>query len=92
LDVSLIEGVQVPDVTAWLAAQPALEHPDYEDLETTWLRWATPDGTLIPTGAESARAARSEADAARNEADAARTRADRMAARLRALGIDPDAL
>lgn len=70
----------------------------YEDLEATWLRWATLDGTLLATGAERARAARAEADTARAEADTARTeadtaraRAEQLAARLRALGIDPDA-
>jgi hypothetical protein len=90
----------------------------YEDFESTWLRWATLDGAVIPTGAESARvarteaevarteaeaarteaeaarteagAARTEAEAARTEAEAARERAERLAARLRALGIEPD--
>ena len=63
----------------------------YEDLEATWLRWCTLDGTLIPTGVERADVARTEADAARTEADVARARAEQLAARLRALGIDPDA-
>ena len=62
----------------------------FEDFESTWLRWATLDGAVIPTGAESARAARTEAEAARTEAEAARERAERLAARLRALGTEPD--
>jgi Uma2 family endonuclease len=49
----------------------------YEGRHDRWLRWCTLDGTLILTGAE-----RAEQEA---------QRAERLAARLRSLGIDPDA-
>lgn len=48
----------------------------FEGISACWLRWRTRDGALLPTGAE--RASRAEA------------RASRLAARLRAMGIDPD--
>jgi Uma2 family endonuclease len=49
---------------------------EFNSIEATWLRWATLEGELLPTDAELAREERQ--------------RADRLAARLRALGIDPD--
>jgi Uma2 family endonuclease len=48
----------------------------YEGVRGTWLRWARLDGSLVPTGAE--------------RAEAAQARAERLAAKLRALGIDPN--
>ncbi|HYE72289.1 MAG TPA: Uma2 family endonuclease [Blastocatellia bacterium] len=64
----------------------------YEGVQDTWLRWADADGTIIPTGAEgqareAERAAR-ESERAEREAN----RAERLAAKLRELGIDPDAV
>jgi hypothetical protein len=49
----------------------------YEEREDTWLRWCDRNGVVIPTGAE--------------RADAEHERAERLAAKLRAAGIDPDA-
>lgn len=48
----------------------------YDDVEATWLRWATADGILLSTGEE--------------RADQAESRAERLAARLREMGVDPD--
>jgi Uma2 family endonuclease len=83
----------------------------YEDAEATWIRWAELDGTLIPTGAERAKAEamRAKAEAMRANAETKRANAEteranaeaeranaeaekafRLAARLRAAGIDPD--
>ncbi|MGF1467446.1 MAG: Uma2 family endonuclease [Sandaracinaceae bacterium] len=83
----------------------------FEDLPSTWLRWATLDGVPILTGRERAEQERERAeqereraeqeheraeqehDRAEQEHDRAeqeRERAERLAARLRALGIDPD--
>jgi hypothetical protein len=56
----------------------------FERATQRWLRWHDLAGALIPTGEECA-------DAERTRADAERTRADALAAKLRALGIDPDA-
>jgi len=75
----------------------------YEGRRERWLRWCRADGTVVPTGAERADAERERADAERGRADAERERAEserdradterehaeRLAARLRALGIDP---
>ncbi|HSN97409.1 MAG TPA: Uma2 family endonuclease [Candidatus Nanopelagicales bacterium] len=69
----------------------------YEGLQTVWLRWALPDGTLIPTGAERADAERlraeaehTRAEAAQARAEAAQARAERLAEKLRAHGVDPN--
>jgi hypothetical protein len=48
----------------------------FEEIESTWLRWADPQGNLLLTGHE--RAAQAE------------DRAARFAAQLRALGVDPE--
>ena len=56
----------------------------YQGCGDTWLRWCDCDGAVIPTGEE-----RAEAERARAEAE--RERAERLAAKLRAAGIDPDA-
>ncbi|MCX7853857.1 MAG: Uma2 family endonuclease, partial [Caldilineales bacterium] len=63
-----------------------------------WLRWCTLDGALIPTGAEQAAEERRRAEEERRRAEEEarraeeeRRRAERLAARLRSLGIDPDA-
>jgi Putative restriction endonuclease len=49
----------------------------YEGQTATWLRWCLPDGKLVPTG--------------RERAEQERERADRLAAQLRALGVEPEA-
>ena len=56
----------------------------FEGKQTQWLRWCTPDGPLIPTGAE-------RAEQERMRAEQERTRAERLTAQLRALGIEPEA-
>jgi len=49
----------------------------FEDMTGPWLRWRRRDGSLLLTGAE--------------RAESEKQRADRLAEKLRALGIDPDA-
>jgi len=49
---------------------------EYQGCEAMWLRWCDREGTVIPTGAE--------------RAEDERARAERLAARLRAAGIEPD--
>ena len=51
----------------------------FEQVRGTWLRWATLDGTLIATAADEHARAESE-----------KQRADALAAKLRALGVEPD--
>ena len=70
----------------------------FEYETATWLRWCRSNGELIPTGAEAAQRekARAEQEQARAEREQARAeqeqaRAERLAAKLRELGIDPEA-
>lgn len=76
-----------------------LWHGIYEDCFETWLRWTDAQGNLIPTGKERAEqeriekeVERAEKEHERAEKEAAQRRAEKLAARLRALGIDPDQL
>jgi Uma2 family endonuclease len=48
----------------------------YDGIEALWLRWATPDGTLLPTDTEDAEQAEQRADEAEQRADEAEQRAD----------------
>jgi hypothetical protein len=57
----------------------------YQDLELPWLRWWDAQGNLLPTPEE-------EAERQRQRAEEEHQRAERLAARLRALGVDPDQL
>jgi Uma2 family endonuclease len=56
----------------------------YEGGQATWLRWCDQAGQLIPTGAE-------RAEQAENQREQERQRAERLAAQLRALGVEPEA-
>ncbi len=53
---------------------------EYAGVDTTWLRWHDHEQQLIATGAEQ-----------RQRAEQERQRAEKLAARLREMGIDPDA-
>lgn len=75
----------------------------YKGIEATWLRWAKQDGTLLPTTQEHAlhqiererqrtAQAQQQAEQAQQQAEQERQRAERLAAQLRAMGIDPEAL
>ncbi len=59
----------------------------YKGIETTWLRWANLNNTLLPTAEEYERIRTAEAQ---QQAAAAQQRADRLAEHLRQMGIDPD--
>ncbi len=54
----------------------------YQNMESGWLRFVRPDGTLLPTGAELA-------DEAAQRAQSAEAERDRLLALLRAHGVDP---
>jgi Uma2 family endonuclease len=64
---------------------------EYEGEHQQWLRWVDRTGRLIPTGAERAESAEQRAESAEQRAESAEQRAERLAAQLRALGIDPAA-
>ncbi len=55
----------------------------FEGFDTRWLRWLNSEGKLIPTGLEGK-------DQEQQRADQERQRAERLAAQLRAMGIEPD--
>ncbi len=82
------EGITAPGQVVWLAAielgLTLWEGPFEEDVPRLWLRWCDREGRVIPTGAEGR-------EIERQGREAERQRADRLAERLRALGIDPDA-
>ncbi|APB33736.1 Uncharacterized protein conserved in cyanobacteria [Gloeomargarita lithophora Alchichica-D10] len=77
---------------------------DYRGVNTTWLRWANPDGQVLPTTQELAQHAEQEAQQAHQRAnlaeqsariahqraDLAEQRAAQLAQKLQELGIDPD--
>jgi len=67
-----------------------LWHGSYEGLTADWLRWCYEDGTVVPTGAERAEQERVRAEQERVRAEQERVRAERLAAQLRALGIEPE--
>ena len=67
-----------------LGLQLTLWQGVYETREGEWLRWCDAQGNLLPTGAE--RAAQEQHRANREQ-----QRAERLAAQLRALGIEPEA-
>ncbi|MCS6774436.1 MAG: Uma2 family endonuclease [Anaerolineae bacterium] len=72
---------------------------EYERVAAEWLRWCDAEGNVLLTGEERAERAEARAERAEARADQAeqqlaleRQRAERLAAQLRALGVDPDAL
>jgi Uma2 family endonuclease len=54
----------------------------YRSVEAVWLRWATLEGEILPTGQELAKQAQ-------QQAKQERLRGDRLEAQLRALGVEP---
>ena len=70
----------------------------FEEKLGHWLRWCDLEGNLLPTGAERAQQeaqraeqAQERAEQAQERAEQAQERAERLAAKLRELGVDPDA-
>lgn len=59
---------------------------------TNWLRWWDVDGNLLLWSAEQAEQERQRAEQERQRAEQERQRAELLAAKLRELGVDPDAL
>ncbi|MBD2067936.1 Uma2 family endonuclease [Leptolyngbya sp. FACHB-671] len=63
----------------------------YLGIHNRELRFFTSEGQLIPTPEEAAQASKAIAEAERQRAEAEQQRSEKLAAKLRALGIDPDA-
>lgn len=55
----------------------------FEGMQAQWLRWCDSEGSLIPTGEEGR-------NQERQRAEQERQRAERLAAQLRAMGVEPD--
>jgi len=64
----------------------------YEGEERQWLRWYDAAGNWIPTKDEKTQRAEQRAKRAEQQITQERQRAEQLAAKLRALGIDPDQL
>jgi Uma2 family endonuclease len=78
----------------------------FKGVETIWLRWATLEGELLPTGDERAEQAQQQAEQEHQRAEQERQRAEqerqraeqerisrqRLAEKLRELGVDPESL
>lgn len=64
----------------------------FEDKHEVWLRWYDSDSQLILTGAENSEKQRLAKEQAQKQAAQEHQRAERLAAQLRAMGIDPDKL
>ena len=62
----------------------------YQNAELPWLRFWDEEGNLLLTGGERADREQQEKELAQQQAEQERQRADRLAAQLRALGIDPE--
>ncbi|MDX2217094.1 MAG: Uma2 family endonuclease [Oculatellaceae cyanobacterium bins.114] len=62
----------------------------YQKLELPWLRWWDQDGNLLLTGHEQAEQERQRAEQERQRAEQEKQRGDRLAAQLKALGIEPE--
>lgn len=95
------EGINSVGQSVWLETIGiglTLWEGTYEEtIPRLWLRWCDADGQVIATGAEGqeiqrqrAETERQRAEVERQRAEVERQRADRLAAQLRALGINPD--
>ncbi len=69
----------------------------YQEMELLWLRWGNTQDNLLPTGTERAEQPRQilaqeqqQAEQEQQRAPMAEERAAQRAARLRAMGINPD--
>ena len=80
IELTSAPGIVTVDQSVWLEGVglglTLWEGQFEEEVTRLWLRWCDQDGRIIPTGAE--------------RADAADSKAQRLAARLRAMGINPD--
>ena len=63
---------------------------EYEGMQGIWLRWCNQAGEVLATGVEAATAAQRRAESESRRAESEHERAEQLAAKLRALGIDPD--
>jgi Uma2 family endonuclease len=84
---TLQEPYWLPDIGLGLT----LWEGEYEGKTAIWLRWCDQQGNVLLTGKEKADLAQQRADQERQRADQERRRVEQLKAKLRALGVDPDA-
>lgn len=94
--------LELPDSKVWIQELKlglGLWHGSYQGIERVWLRWYDAAGNWVPTPEEQAQTAEQRAQTAEQRAQTAEQRAQtaeqraaQLAERLRALGIDPDAV
>jgi Uma2 family endonuclease len=77
---------QFPEIGLGLALWDGM----YEGMTAQWLRWCDLEGSFILTGAELSAQAQQRAEQAQQQAQHERERAERLAAQLRAIGIEPE--
>lgn len=65
---------------------------DYEGFDDVWLRWVDRSGVMLATGPEAKLEEQARTEQERQKAEQERQRAELLAAKLRELGIDPDAV
>lgn len=87
------KGLWLPRIQLGLAVW----HGEYQDLQRAWLRWYDAEGQWIPTQAESLQRQQQQileeqlrTEQERQRAEQERLRAEHLAAKLRALGVNPD--
>jgi hypothetical protein len=87
-ELTSLQGVSEAGQSVWLESLglglTLWSGPFEEEGTRLWLRWCDQEGQVIPTGAE-------RAETERQRADEAESKAQRLAERLRAMGIDPNA-
>jgi hypothetical protein len=76
----------IPEMQLFLGAWQGTR----ENRQGYWLRWWDERGNLLPWGTERVEAERQRAEAERQRAEAERQRAERLAAQLRAAGLEPE--
>jgi hypothetical protein len=65
---------------------------DYEGFDDVWLRWVDRNGVMLATGPEAKLQEQVHTEEERQKAEQERQKMELLAAKLRELGIDPDAL
>jgi Uma2 family endonuclease len=74
-----------------LGVELGLWHGTFDNMNLPWLRWWDTQGNMLLTGHEMADQFKEEADEERQAKEQAEKRAELLAAKLRAMGVDPEA-
>ncbi len=91
---SLRDGIYQPIDAAWLehvCLGMTFWEGEYLGEQGRWLRWCDRHGAVLPTGAECAEQEKQRAEQEKQRAEQEKQRAEHYAAKLRSLGMNPDA-